>query len=146
MNKKGFTLIELLVVIAIIGLLSTLAVTALGSARKNTRDSERLSDIKRIQLALEVYFTENNAYPIETDPVVLGDSTHNCLNAVGLQAAGPGCVDPFMEKNVPSDPGSDFYYYQSTDGSTYVITASFEGVATGFAVGDFKATPAGITQ
>ena len=31
MNKKGFTLIELLVVIAIIGLLSTLAVVALGS-------------------------------------------------------------------------------------------------------------------
>ena len=30
MNKKGFTLIELLVVIAIIGLLSTLAVVALG--------------------------------------------------------------------------------------------------------------------
>ena len=48
-NKKGFTLIELLVVIAIIGLLSTLAVIALGSARQKSRDAKRLSDLKQVQ-------------------------------------------------------------------------------------------------
>ena len=62
-NKKGFTLIELLVVIAIIGLLSTLSVLALNSARARSRDAKRIADVKQIQTALEMYYNENNTYP-----------------------------------------------------------------------------------
>ncbi len=61
-NKKGFTLIELLVVIAIIGLLSTLAVVALTSARKKARDSKRVADMKQLQTAMEMFFSTNNTY------------------------------------------------------------------------------------
>lgn len=63
-NKKGFTLIELLVVIAIIGLLSTLAVVALTSARKKARDSKRVADIKQLQTAMEMVFNEANSYDL----------------------------------------------------------------------------------
>ena len=63
MNKKGFTLIELLVVIAIIGLLSTLSVLALNGARARARDAKRISDIKQMQTALEMYYNEYNVYP-----------------------------------------------------------------------------------
>jgi len=63
MNKKGFTLIELLVVIAIIGLLSTMSVLALNGARARARDAKRVSDIKQIQTALEMYYNDNNVYP-----------------------------------------------------------------------------------
>jgi prepilin-type N-terminal cleavage/methylation domain-containing protein len=65
MNKKqkGFTLIELLVVIAIIGILSSVVLASLNSARQKSRDARRLSDIKQLQLALELYFDSNNAYP-----------------------------------------------------------------------------------
>jgi len=62
-EKKGFTLIELLVVIAIIGLLSTLAVVALNSAREKSRDAKRLADIKQIQTALELFATQTGRYP-----------------------------------------------------------------------------------
>ncbi|PIS13297.1 MAG: prepilin-type cleavage/methylation domain-containing protein, partial [Candidatus Tagabacteria bacterium CG09_land_8_20_14_0_10_41_14] len=55
-NKKGFTLIELLVVIAIIGILSSVVLASLNSARKKARDARRVADIKQIQLALEMYF------------------------------------------------------------------------------------------
>ena len=54
-KQRGFTLIELLVVIAIIGLLSTLAVVALNNARMKSRDAKRVSDVKQIQTALELY-------------------------------------------------------------------------------------------
>ncbi|KKQ55003.1 MAG: Prepilin cleavage/methylation [Parcubacteria group bacterium GW2011_GWA2_38_13] len=59
-NQKGFTLIELLVVIAIIGLLSTLAVISLSSARGKARDAQRLSDVKQISTLIELEAAENN--------------------------------------------------------------------------------------
>ncbi|MDD3016642.1 MAG: type II secretion system protein, partial [Lactococcus chungangensis] len=65
-NKKGFTLIELLVVIAIIGLLATLSVIALNTARVKARDARRVSDVKQIQTALEMYFDTNDKYPDST--------------------------------------------------------------------------------
>ena len=62
-DKKAFTLIELLVVIAIIGLLSTLSIIALNSARAKARDAKRVSDVKQIQVALEMYYNEMADYP-----------------------------------------------------------------------------------
>src|SRR6056297_2108522 len=62
-NNQGFTLIELLVVIAIIGLLATMSVIALGGAREKARDSRRLSDIKQMQTALEMYYSASSSYP-----------------------------------------------------------------------------------
>jgi len=60
MNKKGFTLIELLVVIAIIGLLSTMAVVSLNSARVKARDARRLADIKQLSTAIELAAADSN--------------------------------------------------------------------------------------
>ncbi len=60
---KGFTLIELLVVIAIIGILSSVVLASLNSARQKSRDARRISDVKQIQLALELYFDSNGEYP-----------------------------------------------------------------------------------
>lgn len=65
-DKKGFTLIELLVVIAIIGILSSVVLASLNSARLKSRDARRISDIKQIQLALELYFDSNANYPVTT--------------------------------------------------------------------------------
>lgn len=62
-NKPGFTLIELLVVIAIIGLLSTLSILALNTARARARDAKRVADVKQIQTALEMYYNDTGDYP-----------------------------------------------------------------------------------
>ncbi|KKQ58329.1 MAG: fimbrial protein pilin [Parcubacteria group bacterium GW2011_GWC1_38_17] len=54
--SRGFTLLELLVVISIIGLLASIALVSLDSARKKTRDTQRLSDMAGIQKALRLYY------------------------------------------------------------------------------------------
>lgn len=148
MNKKGFTLIELLVVIAIIGLLSTLAVVALGSARQKARDSKRLSDLKQVQTALELYYTDKNAYPTAATAITLGDSTHACLNGSGFAATGDvACPTPYMGL-VPKDPTSDAthtYAYTSADGTTYSIAATLETTVNGLSLG-ITASPSGIAD
>lgn len=62
-SRQGFTLIELLVVIAIIGLLATMAMSALNNARVKARNVRRLTDLKQISTALEMYYNTNNSYP-----------------------------------------------------------------------------------
>src|ERR1700754_2453812 len=63
-QQRGFTLIELLVVIAIIGILSSVVLASLNGARKKGRDARRISDVKQIQLALEMYYDSNSSeYP-----------------------------------------------------------------------------------
>jgi prepilin-type N-terminal cleavage/methylation domain-containing protein len=61
---RGFTLIELLVVIAIIGLLSTVIAAPITEARKKGRDSKKISDLRSIVTALNIYADDNGGqYP-----------------------------------------------------------------------------------
>src|SRR5262245_55524778 len=65
-NTRGFTLIELLVVIAIIGILSAVVLVSVNSARSKSRDARRLSDIRQIMTAMEIYYNDNGGYPDST--------------------------------------------------------------------------------
>jgi type II secretion system protein G len=145
MNKKGFTLIELLVVIAIIGLLSTLAVVALGSARVKARDAKRVSDIKQIQTALELYYTDHSGYPVVDPAESLGSGTYACLNNSITGFVATGCDNAYMGQ-VPSDPSSGSYSYVSASGTTYMITATLEGGAGTLTQGTIVGTPSGLAN
>lgn len=140
-TKQGFTLIELLVVIAIIGLLSTLAVVALGSAREKARDSKRLSDLKQVQTALELYYTDNNGYPTAASST-LGTGSFACLDSTGFGTSGSCAADAYMGQ-VPSDPSNGTYVYNSTASTTYTISATLEGTVGGL-TGGITASPSGI--
>lgn len=61
--RAGFTLVELLVVISIIGLLSSIVLTSVNSARAKARDARRIADLDQIRTALEFYFDANGFYP-----------------------------------------------------------------------------------
>ncbi len=62
-QQKGFTLIELLVVIAIIGILATIVMVSLNTARAKARDARRISDVRQLQLALQMYYDSTGSYP-----------------------------------------------------------------------------------
>jgi len=118
--KKGFTLIELLVVVSIIGLLSTLAIIALNSARTKSRDSKRKADIKQISLALEMHFDKHGSYTQPED--MCSDTSYGGLGGCGA-AGGTGDWDAnsdlrdlitggFMAK-LPKDPINNSTYLYS---------------------------------
>jgi len=125
--KKGFTLVELLVVIAIIALLSTLSVVALNSARAKARDARRLSDIKQIRTALDMYYDSSSSYP--TTCAGLGSSTGClCLTSIGwVSSSVSDCTGTIFMQKVPKDPGSYSYNYAvGGNGATYTITYTLE--------------------
>ncbi len=145
-QPKGFTLIELLVVISIIGLLSTLAVVALNDARTKSRDAKRVSDIKQIQTALELYYADNNKYPVHTTAVTLGTTAANALCGTGVFTSSCSGT-PYMGQ-VPANPspGGVGYSYivPTTAGATYTLTFSLEGPTGGLGAGAHTASPSGI--
>lgn len=144
-NRKGFTLIELLVVIAIIGLLSTLAVVALNNARQKSRDAKRVSDVKQVSTALELYFADNNGYPVAAAGATLGDVNNKCLDEDGFVAACDAGGTTYMGL-VPTNPtpGGADYVYTSADGSTYSLTFTLEGATGGLDAGAHTSSPSGI--
>ena len=110
-NKtKGFTLIELLVVIAIIGILSSVVLASLNTARRKARDAKRISDLKQLQLALEMYYDDHSGYPVSTS----------------YSGIGTALTDDGLIATMPSDPGSNHYGYIGT-ASTYCLSTAFEG-------------------
>ncbi|HAZ16531.1 MAG: hypothetical protein A3H59_02750 [Candidatus Jacksonbacteria bacterium RIFCSPLOWO2_02_FULL_43_9] len=122
--RHGFTLVELLVVISIIALLSSLATASFNSARKKARNAKRMSDLKTISLALELYYDTNNAYPItgvntfRSECAAWGSYTPANV-ALGLV--------PTYIATFPSDPkmiitaNTSCYLYRSDTGTAYKI-------------------------
>ncbi len=63
-KSRGFTLIELLVVIGIIGILASITIAGLNTARSKARDARRISELRNIGIALENYASAHNGmYP-----------------------------------------------------------------------------------
>jgi len=94
--SKGFTLVELLVVIAIIGVLSSLILLQLGTARAKARDAKRISDVNQLRVAIELYLDDNSGiYPTT------------------LTVGSGGTLTPYLSSPViPADPvtGNRYFY------------------------------------
>jgi len=147
MNRisRGFTLIELLVVIAIIGILSSVVLASLNSARVKGRDARRISDIKQLQLALELYYDNHQSYPATASGGGAASTTLAALVTEGFISS------------IPSDPtnaGAQIYWYAGADDGaacttvpcpSFVLRAVIEG-ANAVPQGDLDGDQAGTVE
>jgi len=121
--KKGFTLIELLVVIAIIGSLSALFLPNFMSARERARDSQRKSDLRQIQKALEMHKQDQSP----TD--FLATESFPAVNS--CWSSGDSCTGNVYMNKFPGDPNRtpNNYYYVNNGNLTYTLCACLENKA-----------------
>jgi prepilin-type N-terminal cleavage/methylation domain-containing protein len=142
-EKKAFTLIEMLVVIAIVGILATLAVVALQHARSNARDARRVSDIKQISTALDMFMYENGRYPSE-------EEFYNDLGKLVSPASGEVFLYQFPSSPTPADgtcspEENDYVYKTNLDGSDYQVSFCTGNQVSDLEPGLLCMTPGGIT-
>ncbi|NCN25870.1 hypothetical protein COT94_01785 [Candidatus Falkowbacteria bacterium CG10_big_fil_rev_8_21_14_0_10_37_14] len=144
--NSGFTLIELLVVIVIIGVLATLATVALSSAREKARDARRVSDIKQIMTALELYYSDASSYP---NTITINSPI--AYSGVTYMAKVPGNPSPQSDCTAtnPGPIGTALSYlyqtYTQTNPTSYTLTYCLKGATGQILAGVNTASQSGIT-
>ncbi len=126
MNKnKGFTLIELLVVIAIIGILASVVLASLNSARKKGADAAVKANLSNMRAQAEIIYddvTPNSYATVCTDSNIVaglsaakkaGGNGGLCGNSAtlwavwaGLKSANAWCVDNTGVSRLITKPAS----------------------------------------
>ncbi len=130
-NTKGFTLIELLVVIAIIGLLSSVVLSALNTARGKGADAAIKSNLANIRAQAEILYDTQGFYDI--------DATATAV-AVAACTSG-GAANSLFANSVIN--GQILSAVNSSTGGTYTNTGCVVAAnATAWAVSvPLKTTP-----
>lgn len=129
-RTKGFTVIELSVAVAIIAVLASVAMFSYQDAKKKARDTQRLNDIKQLQLSLRMYRDANSSgYPAST----VGGELVTSVAGVGQ------LLVPYLT-SVVTDPmngnaGYGYYYnssYNCTQANQVVLVVkTMEGANAG---------------
>ena len=140
-KKRGFTLIELLVVIAIIGILSSVVLASLNSARTKGKDASAKASIASVRSSAEVYYNGSGA------------------NTYGAAGTGTGvCADADITKLltaadaqtgnaavcVVATAGAGYTAYDTlNDGTNFCVDSTgfsgTRGAAAGTAAGNYTA-------
>ncbi|MFH0803691.1 MAG: type II secretion system protein GspG [Candidatus Tagabacteria bacterium] len=137
-NKNGFTLIELLVVIAIIGLLSSVVLASVNTARQKAYYARAQADLDQIRKAMRMYEIDVGELPPRGDscPACCYPNCQTAWDAVMnalLVNDGSRWSGPYLRTAIPKDPWGHHYSYDdnacnSNCGDSNIGTAGADGI------------------
>ncbi len=123
-TEEGFTLIELMIVIAVIAILAAIALPKFGSVKSTANKARAESEMKNIQTALEMYYSQHEAYPSDKKELSnIEGMDHSVINTYKDGGSNGGGYKP---KN---DNGNGHQSYEwNYDNGQYKIEIDSEGV------------------
>jgi|AntRauTorckE6833_2_1112554.scaffolds.fasta_scaffold16674_2 prepilin-type N-terminal cleavage/methylation domain-containing protein len=116
----GFTLIEVLVVVSIIGILSSLIYVNFNQARNESKNRAWQTEMKEVQLAIELYKAQKGSYPTaESIPALSCGSvssgvaearSSDCLLNPVVENLVPEFINEFINPNTSNNSSCDLVY------------------------------------
>jgi general secretion pathway protein G len=132
-TMSGFTIVELIIVVVVISVIATIIAVSYGTSQQKARNATRITDLKRMQDAVETYRAQNGIYPSTS-----GAWRGLCPAYGGTLDYIPGIGSYYEGSTLPTDPkwtnptDSHCYLYRS-NGTDYMILAflTAEGICAG---------------
>lgn len=122
-NRKGFSLTELMVAVSITSLVAGMSATQMDDVVPMARDAQRKANIRQVQTALHLYYSDHGAYPESGSSI----PTASGWQAMEIALEGSDPLNAYMPE-VPVDPlnnaNHQFKYW--SDGDKFKITFETE--------------------